>query len=169
MEASFPKIFKQHYKDFARSTGVVPLSKIKEKFPHHHPDMITGFLSHLEFCFKIEDYRALEMITDDWTPRSPTAIKEEEEAAFYFFPALVRVENPPLSEVWNPDSKMTFQCGWFYRCTFNYQFLTTRCLHVLILRLAFSFALGIDCKYNNIGKYKVDGAQQQPIRARKLT
>ena len=132
---------------------MVPLSKIKEKFQHHHPDMITGFLSHLEFCFKIEDYHALEMIMDDWTPRSPTAIKEEEEEqqeeeeeqeAFYFFPALVRVENPPLSEVWNPDSKMTFQCGWFYRCNFNYQFLTTRCLHVLILRLAFSFALGIE-------------------------
>ena len=137
-----PETFKQHCKDFARSTGVVPLSKIKERFPHYHPDMITGFLSHLEFCFKIEDYRALEVITNDWNPRSPSAIKEEEE--FYFFPALVRVEHPSLGEVWNPDPKVTFQCGWLYRCSFDYQFLTTRCLHVLILRLAFSFALGID-------------------------
>ena len=135
-----PEPFKPQCKDFTGSTGVVPLSKIKEKLPHHHPDMITGFLSQLDFCFKIEDYRAVEKITDNCTPRSPTAIGEEEEV-YYFFPALVQVEDPPLDEVWKPNPKMTFQCGWFYHCDSPHQFLTTRCLHMLILRLAFSFAL----------------------------
>ena len=78
-------------------------------------------------------------MTGDQETSQPSRTNSEE---FYLFPALIRVENPP-PEVWNPDPKMAFQCGWIYRCTFNYQFLK-RYLQVLILRLAFSFVLGMD-------------------------
>ena len=133
-----PENFKQHIKDFARSTGVVPLSRIKKRFRRYHPEVIVGALTHLEFCFKIEDYQTLHILASD---SEPQGIDYENEQ-FYFFPALVRANNP--TGVWKENSQMTFQCGWCYECTHPYQFLTSRFLHVLILRLAFSFALAVD-------------------------
>ena len=37
-----------------------------------------------------------------------------------------------------PHKGITFECGWFYRCRQETEQLTTRFLHVLILRLAFA-------------------------------
>ena len=39
---------------------------------------------------------------------------------------------------------MCCKCGWFYKFVQHDQFLTTQFLHVLILRLAFNFALKLD-------------------------
>ena len=61
---------------------------------------------------------------------------------YYFFPALVNIENP--LHVWEQNDKMCCKCGWFYQCISPDQFLTTQFLHVLILRLAFTFALKLD-------------------------
>ena len=134
-----PKNFRQYIKDFAQSTGIVPLSKIKQKFPNYHPEIIVGSLIYLEFCFKIEDYNALDIFASDSNPQNETDINNE---TFYFFPALVQVETP--TNVWKLNPQMTFQCSWFYECVHRFQFLTSRFLHVLILRLAFSFALAVD-------------------------
>ena len=149
-----PDNFRQHVKDFARSTGVVPHSKIEQQFRQYPLDVVIGFLSHLEFCFKINDYPTLDMITGEWEPQSPTSPTHKDEE-FYFFPALVRVEYPtdvwtqPSTETQKPaDPPMTFQCGWFYQCSFPNQFLTSRFLHVLILRLAFKFALAVERSTN---------------------
>ena len=138
-----PKNFRQHIKDLAQVTGVVPLSKIKQRFQHSFnsptPELVIVYsLAHLEFCFKIEDYHTLDIFASD--SRAQEIAQENEE--YYFFPALVQVETP--TNVWKPNPQMTFQCGWFYECIHLYQFLTTRFLHVLILRLAFSFALAVD-------------------------
>ena len=135
-----PENFREH-KDFARSTGVVPFSRIKQEFPRYDPAMIVGFLTHLEFCFKIDDPEALKRIEDE-APKHETSLDLSDE--YYFFPALVSVDTP--HQVWQPDDSMVYQCGWYYRCHPD-QFLTSRFLHVLILRLAFSFALGLD-KYH---------------------
>ena len=134
-----PKNFRQYIKDFAQSTGIVPLSKIKQKFPNYHPEIIVGSLIYLEFCFKIDDYNALDIFASDSNPQNEADIDNE---TFYFFPALVQVETP--TNVWKPNPQMTFQCSWFYECVHRFQFLTSRFLHVLILRLAFSFALAVD-------------------------
>ena len=61
---------------------------------------------------------------------------------YYFFPALVSVENP--LHIWEENDDMCIKCGWFYQCIQQDQFLTTQFLHVLILRLAFTFALKLD-------------------------
>jgi len=47
-------------------------------------------------------------------------------------------------QVWEPDDVMVCQCAWFYRCIQHDQTLTTPFLHLLILRLAFFFALKPD-------------------------
>ena len=134
-----PKNFRQH-RDFARSTGVVPFSRIKREFPQHDENMIVGFLTNLEFCFKIDDPQTLQRIEDEAI--LPEATLDLSSDEYYFFPALVSVKNP--LQVWQPDDTMTYRCGWYYHCTHPDQFLTSRFLQVLILRLAFTFALAID-------------------------
>ena len=132
-----PKEFSQHKKDLSTSTGVVPLLQLKLEFPDYIPEMIAKFLTHLEFCFKVDDQEILELLKDEdvHVKNMPQNLSEE----YYFFPALVSVENP--LQVWEQDDVMICQCGWLYRCSRHDQFLTTQFLHVLILRLAFSFAL----------------------------
>ena len=136
-----PQTFRQH-QHFSRSTGVVPFSKLMQAFPQYHPDLIAGFLTHLEFCFKIDDMETLRRIEDEARSVGGTSTDLDPSDEYYFFPALVSVENP--LQVWQPDDSMTYQCGWYYHCTHPDQFLTTRFLQVLILRLAFTFALAID-------------------------
>ena len=133
-----PENFRQH-KDLSWSTGVVPFSKLKNEFPDYNPNMITEFLIHLEFCFKIKDHKTLALFKDEAANMEDTSPDVSEE--YYFFPALVSVENP--LHVWEPND-MCCKCGWFYQCIRHDQFLTTQFLHVLILRLAFSFALQLD-------------------------
>ena len=135
-----PKVFSQHRKLLSSSTGVVPLLKLKREFPDYNFTMIAKFLTHLEFCFKVDDHETLELLKDDIVldKNMPQSLSEE----YYFFPALVSIENP--LQVWEQNDVMICQCAWFYRCVQHDQFLTTQFLHVLILRLAFSFALKLD-------------------------
>ena len=74
------------------STGVVPFLKLKDEFPNYNPNMVTELLIHLEFCFKIEDHQTLALLKDEATNVEDTSPDVLEE--YYFFPALVSVENP---------------------------------------------------------------------------
>ena len=134
-----PKGFSQH-KDLSQSTGVVPFFKLKEEFPNYNSNMVIEFLIHLEFCFKIKDHETLALLENEATSVEETSQNALEE--YYFFPALVSVENP--LHVWEEKDKMCCKCGWLYKCIRPDQFLTTQFLHVLILRLAFTFALKFD-------------------------
>ena len=134
-----PKSFSQH-KDLSWSTGVVPFSKLKNEFPDYNPNMVSGFLTHLEFCFEIEDHVTLALLKDEATNVEDTSLDVSE--AYYFFPALVSVDNP--LDVWEQNEDMCCKCSWVYQCIQSDQFLSTQFLHVLILRLAFTFALKLD-------------------------
>ena len=57
---------------------------------------------------------------------------------YYFFPALVSIVNP--HQVW-VENEIMHNCAWYCECDNPNQFLSTRFLHVMILRLAFFFAL----------------------------
>ena len=131
-----PENFREH-RDFARSTGVVPFSRIRQEFSQYDPAMIVDFLTHLEFCFTIDDPEALRRIEGK---ASKDQTKLDLSYKYYFFPALVSIHNP--HRVWEQDDSMRYQCGWYYQCHPD-KFLTTRFLHVLILRLAFSFTVGL--------------------------
>ena len=190
-----PHYFKEHSHNFAMSTGVVGLGKIRKKFTEFHYEAIVEFLIHLEFCFRIKDKHTLEMITknevsptdlasetiQDYSifpaiacnenpvyayqraqnegsptneasetiqdfPKTVQRAKNEvlltkqtpkcQQKVYYFFPSLVCKENP--TDVFLPQSTDMYQCGWFYKCHKETEQLTTRFLHVLILRLAFS-------------------------------
>ena len=130
-----PKYFKEH-SEFAMSTGVVTLSKLKERFIEYNHEVIVEYMIHLEFCFRIKDQHTLDMITNNQIYVS--ASTEE----YYFFPALVRVENP--IDVCQPHQSIGYECGWLYTCSQETEQLTTRFLHVLILRLAFACKPPVD-------------------------
>ena len=129
-----PDNFKEHFRNFAMSTGVVTLSKIREKFTEFHHEVLVEFLIHLEFCFRIKDKHTLELITKNEVSLTSQASEYREE--YYLFPSLVRYENP--EDVCLPQETDMYQCGWFYKCGKETEQLTTHFLHVLILRLAFS-------------------------------
>ena len=135
-----PEGFREHCK-LASSTGVVPLSKITAKFPKHKPEMLIGFLSHLEYCSEISDDEITQLIDET----KPTATSETEAASstdrecYFFFPGLVTLDAP--AKVWEPQLQFVHHCGWILQCPRPEHFFAPRFLQVLLLRLAFSFAL----------------------------
>ena len=137
-----PENFKQHH-DIATSTGVVPKSKIAGVFAKkYNADMVLCVLTLFEFCQKIEDTFTHSLIASgDPSMDGTTAVSPSDESpeSYYFFPALVRVEHP--TDVWQGSGPGQYRCGWCLQCAKEGQYLTPRFLHVLLLCLAFSFAL----------------------------
>jgi len=132
-----PEHFRQHCK-LASSTGVVPRSKLAARFPNHNLDMLVGFLSHLEFCHKISDPEVLKLILIEQTLTETQGTGATMER-YFFFPALVTIAMP--GEVWEKDPQLCHHFGWICKCSSLKQFLSPQFIQVLILRLAFCFAL----------------------------
>ena len=133
-----PEYFQKRSIHFAMSTGVGTLSKLKESFKKYNHEVIVEYLIHHEFCFRIKDQHTLDMIINNQVPRTLAEqfTDEQQQEKYYFFPALVSVENP--QHICQKKENITFECGWFYVCGQETEQLTTRFLHVLILRLAFA-------------------------------
>ena len=133
-----PEGFKQ-YKDLSSNTGVVPLSKIAHCFPESKSDtnILIAFFTHLEFCHEILDQALLRQIAKDHSQ----ALDSKER--YYLFPGLISLEAE--RNVWETESHFSLHFGWTLQCTNLEQFLTSRFLQVLLLRLAFSLALESKC------------------------
>ena len=129
-----PEGFKEHH-SIANSTGVVPLSQLKSFFSDLDVNMLAHFLSHLEFCQEVSDKEVLQLLG---TSESSVEVQER----FFFFPALVSITAP--DSVWQASSKFSYYSGWILQSSQAEQFFMPRFLQVLILRLAFSFALTTD-------------------------
>ena len=135
-----PVGFKQHVV-LASSTGVVPFSAIASHFPKHDPNMIVGFLSHLEFCHVITDEEVMRFVGG--RPECPASSSASSEL-YFFFPHLISIESP--RDVWKPIDKFDYQCGWLLWCSEGHLFFTSRFLQVVLLRLAFTFALKLQIR-----------------------
>ena len=140
-----PEGFKQHCK-LANATGVVPVSRLAEKFPQHDTDMLVLFMSHFEFCQEIHDDEVLHVINQDHCPQSAlTGVSKER---YLFFPGLVSLEVP--HDVWEADTQFPHYCGWMLQCCDPGQYLTSQFLQVLLLRIAFSCALAPEARTSDI-------------------
>ena len=154
-----PEDFKQ-YKAIATSTGVVPFSRIETVFLDINldPNLITEFLCHFEFCHEITDAEGKQLLqvatalpsTEDVTASngaqvtsrlSPTCEK------FFFFPGLVKTDTP--KEVWECSNEYSYYSGWILQSSQSDKFFTRRFLHVLLVRLAFCFALAPEVDITN--------------------
>ena len=57
------------------------------------------------------------------------------EERYFFFPALVKLDIPP--SVWRHNDQFGYHSGWLLQCSKPEQFLSSRFLQVLLLRLAY--------------------------------
>ena len=129
-----PEGFKEHQKSLSTSTGVVPLSKLAPLFPNINSDMITQFLCHLEFCQEIKELKLASLLVAEGQS-TPTAGER-----YFFFPGLVHLDTP-RDVIESGASKLNYNSGWVLQCSKPEQFFSSRFLQVLLLRLAFLFAL----------------------------
>ena len=129
-----PEGFKEHQKSLSTSTGVVPLSKLAPLFPNINSDMITQFLCHLEFCQEIKELKLASLLVAEGQS-TPTAGER-----YFFFPGLVHLDTPQ-DVIESGASKLDYNSGWVLQCLKSEQFFSSRFLQVLLLRLAFLFAL----------------------------
>ena len=129
-----PECMKEH-RNLATNTGVVPLSKLRKYFSMLDLDMLVQFLCHLEFCHEITDLEDLQLLHASCSLATPNE-------RFFLFPGLVSIEAP--SDAWETDDQFVYQSGWILQCCQPHEFFTPRFLHILLLKLAFFFALGLE-------------------------
>ena len=125
-----PEGFNEH-QDISTRSGLVPQSKLVSLFPNLNADMITQFLCHLEFCHEVTDKEVLSLLHN-------TQSTSTEKKRLLFFPGLVELEIP--ADIWQPNDKFVYHSGWLLKCSKPEQFFSSRFLHVLSLRLAYSLA-----------------------------
>ena len=121
-----PDNFKQ-YRQVASNTGIVPIATLEELFPQYSSVMLVGCLQSMEFCHPV-DLSKLQATNLKATSSSPPS-----GANHLFFPSLVKEHRP--GDLPSP------RFGWCLGCSDPHQFFSNRFLHVLLLRLAFTFPL----------------------------
>ena len=122
-----PPHFKEH-RVLASNTGIVPASTLCEVFPKYDHKMLLGFLESLDFCRPVNP-SVLQYTNLQTTPSQSTA-------DLFFFPGLVQSERPD-----NLIQQATLEFGWSLGCVDEYQFLSSRFLHMLLLSVAYKFPL----------------------------
>ena len=124
-----PEEFKQHC-CLANATGVVPVSRLAQAFPHHNVDMLVQFLSHLEFCREVHDVEVVRSLcSGKHLPQT-----DQKSERFLFFSGLVSVKPP--DGVWDSNPQFPLLCGWMLQCCKDDQFFTSQFTQVLLLRIA---------------------------------
>ena len=121
-----PNHFKQ-YRQVASNSGIVPIATLEELFPQYSSEILVGCLESMEFCHPV-DPLALQANNLKATSSSPPL-----GANHLFFPSLVKEHRP--GDLLSP------KFGWCLGCSDPHQFFSNRFLHVLLLRLAFTFPL----------------------------
>ena len=121
-----PDNFKQ-YRQVASNTGIVPIATLEELFPKYSSEMLVGCLESMEFCHPV-DLSTLQATNLKAASSSPPS-----GANHLFFPSLVKEHRP--GDLFSP------KFGWCLGCSDPHQYFSNRFLHVLLLRLAFTFPL----------------------------
>ena len=126
-----PDNFKEH-RDIASNAGIISLSSLSQLFPQYSSDMLVVFLQYMELC---------QEISPEFLAFTNLMIKEEESSdetkRLLFFPALIRDSDR------HQEIHETFQFGWCLQCSNPHQFFVPRFLHVLLLYLAYNYAIPI--------------------------
>ena len=124
-----PVNFKQ-YRQVASNTGIVPIGTLEELFPQYSSEMLVGCLENMEFCHPV-DPSALQGTNIE--SNKATSLSPPFGASHLFFPSLVKEHRP--------DDLPSPRFGWCLGCSNPHQFFSNRFLHILLLRLAFTFPL----------------------------
>ena len=138
-------VFASDNEHLASSTGVVPVSRLEETFPHYDMKMLVGVFQYFEFCHDVCDQ--LVKLIQEHNEQDLTCMEQADAPTFkkehhLFFPSLVRVEAP--NDLWEPNSQNQVHFGWIIQCTRPQEHFLPRFQSVLCNRLAFKFALAPD-------------------------
>ena len=127
-----PDNFKQ-YRRVASNTGIVPIATLEDLFPQHSSEMLVGCLESMEFCHPVDSSALLgtNLESNKATLSSPPL-----GVSHLFFPSLIKKHRP--GDLPSP------RFGLCLGCSDPHQFFSNRFLHVLLLRLAFTFPLASD-------------------------
>ena len=125
-----PENFKQH-RNVASNTGIITLSTLSQIFQQYSSDMLVLFLQYMELCQEISQ----DFLTSTNLMTRGNESSDEMREILLFFPALIR--NTERSQ----EISGTFQFGWCLQCSNPHHFFLPRFLHVLLLHLAFRYAL----------------------------
>ena len=126
----------QPNEDSLSNLGIIPDARLQSLFPEIKLPVIKGCLKLLQYCQDIDDPQIITKVLD----MSPSP-EMGSGNSFLFFPALLRAVRVNLEWV---RSHSSFCClGWYSECNRSrpFDFFPPRFLHVLLLRLAFTFAL----------------------------
>ena len=96
-------------------------------------------MTHLEFCHDIFDCELLELFTKHHKSLNIANAFTLERERYFLFPGLITQRAP--KNLWEQNREFKYHCGWILQCANPNQFFSSRFLQVLLLRLAFSFAL----------------------------
>ena len=121
-----PNHFKQ-YRQVASNTGIVPITTLEELFPQYSSEMLVGCLESMEFCHPVDPSTLQD------TNLRAASLSPSSGVNHLFFPCLVKKDRP--------DDLPSPRFGWCLGCSDPHQFFSKRFLHVLLLRLAFTFPL----------------------------
>ena len=111
--------------------GIIPESALTRILPEY---ITKECLKQLQYCLelkpiKIESHHSIV----------PVASSSDCEPLL-FFPALLKNERN-VASLATPQGQHICSRGWYIKCTGEFDYFPPRFLHVLLLRLAFSFAL----------------------------
>ena len=127
-----PENFKE-YRQVASNTGIVPIATLEDLFPQYSLEMLVGCLEIMEFCQPVDPSALLGTNLES---NKATSLSPPSGASHLFFPSLVKEHRP--GDLSSP------RFGWCLGCSDPHQFFSNRFLHVLLLRLAFTFPLASD-------------------------
>ena len=122
-----------------------PKKYFSQLFPEYDPEMLVEFLSSMKLC----DRMTPEMM--EKTNLSPSS-NDSAEGELLFFPSLMSYNTRPVmsSKPYLNDGQYKdnaavidepFQFGWCLQCNDEHSFLSPHFLHLLILHLAYQYAL----------------------------
>ena len=116
---------------FHYMTGIITQSALTEIFHNLNPEMLIHFLCYMKLSMEITSDVLIYSNLQRKQPENSTEVKDK----LLFIPALVRNVQRPH------EISGTIQFGWCLQCSNPHQFFLPRFLHVLLLHLAYQYAL----------------------------
>ena len=136
------------YEDYLSNLGIIPSARLKDMFPELSLTLLKGCLTLLQYCQEINDPQIISQVLG-----IPT-IESISNESVLFFPALLQTSRDEVK--WSRLHSSLCCIGWYAECFRTYDFFPPRFLHVLLLRLAFAFALPTTSGVLDDGAAKVD-------------
>ena len=127
-----PKVCNENCR-IVSSTGIVLTSALKQLFPQYKFEMLIDFLQIFELCHRVN----LSGNTTNLQSIEKSSPSGDIEECFLFFPSLIDCCRPS-----SLPGESNFNFGWTICCRNpEHQSFTSRFLHVLLLRLAYTYPL----------------------------